>query len=414
MNNQGWICPKCNNVLSPSAMYCIFCNKSEPNEEENNNMKEDDIDNPLKGISGKSWQFEQNVYSEDSRCTRAIKAGEGSGNIPKVIETEPKLEQVDLVQTVKNRVYVVDTEKLSNLLIIKKAKLKLSNSDIAKILGLPKTQVDHYFRTDKYFAIPDPEIWLQLKELLDITTDEFDKAIMTFEEKENEFDQSNRAYKDTGLAPTLTVSADSKIVESDYTNPTTVLYKDKEVELPCIAASRGRDPENPSNREPGGNYEQTLEINTNGTTNTLTSVQKDNYVLEEDKNTGYSDSSLKRIANNIIKGDIANTLTANAMQSINHNNCALIEDTILIKNATKQGYLEANEGDGVNISSRMKYQRGNVQKDSIQTLDCAGGNDRGVVTNGTTGLRIRKLTPSECWRTNADLIEKILLKLKLD
>ena len=54
--------------------------------------------------------------------------------------------------------------------------------------------------------------------------------------------------------------------------------------------------------------------------------------------------------------------------------------SILIKNNTKQGYLEAHEGDGVNICGRMQYQRGNVQKDSIQTLTTCG-NDRGVVVN---------------------------------
>ena len=58
----------------------------------------------------------------------------------------------------------------------------------------------------------------------------------------------------------------------------------------------------------------------------------------------YSDESVRRIRNNIIKGDTTNTLTANAMQSVNHNNCALIE-----------------EDNGCN-------------------------------------LRIRKLTPKECWR----------------
>lgn len=52
---------------------------------------------------------------------------------------------------------------------------------------------------------------------------------------------------------------------------------------------------------------------------------------------------------------------------------------IKIKNATKQGYLEAFVGDGVNISSRMKNQRGNVQKGITQTITTAGGNDRGVV-----------------------------------
>ena len=55
------------------------------------------------------------------------------------------------------------------------------------------------------------------------------------------------------------------------------------------------------------------------------------------------------------------------------------EMSLLIKNNTKKGYLSAYDGDGVNISSRMKYQRGNVQKESIQTITTSGGNDRGVV-----------------------------------
>lgn len=53
------------------------------------------------------------------------------------------------------------------------------------------------------------------------------------------------------------------------------------VELPCIAASRGRNPDNPSDRTAGIPLKQRLEINKNGTTNTLTSVQKDNYVVEQ-------------------------------------------------------------------------------------------------------------------------------------
>ena len=64
-----------------------------------------------------------------------------------------------------------------------------------------------------------------------------------------------------------------------------------------------------------------------------------------------------------------------------------------IKNNTKKGYLEAYEGDGVDISGRMQYHRGNVQKQMIQTLNT--NQDYGVVTKD---LRIRKLTPKECWR----------------
>ena len=55
------------------------------------------------------------------------------------------------------------------------------------------------------------------------------------------------------------------------------------------------------------------------------------------------------------------------------------EGVVLIKNATKQGYLEAEEGDGIDISSRMEYHRGIVQKESTQTITTKGGNDIGVI-----------------------------------
>jgi len=108
---------------------------------------------------------------------------------------------------------------------------------------------------------------------------------------------------------------------------------------------------------------------------------------------------------------------------------------IAIKNATAKGYLEATDGDGVNISSRMEHHRGTVQKDKIQTLTTMGGENNGVVINPLKNksgkswqfeqqvydengsartlkasegsgnipkivneLRIRKLTPKECFR----------------
>ena len=49
---------------------------------------------------------------------------------------------------------------------------------------------------------------------------------------------------------------------------------------PFIVASRGRNPENPSDRTTGAPTEQRLEPHYSGCTNTLTSVQKDNYVCE--------------------------------------------------------------------------------------------------------------------------------------
>ena len=122
---------------------------------------------------------------------------------------------------------------------------------------------------------------------------------------------------------------------------------------------------------------------------------------------------------------------------------------IAIKNATEKGYLLAEEGDGIDISSRMEAHRGTVQKGMTQTLTTAGGVERGVIVKGNKNdnntelhsmvrrrkirianesmehrndnrnidggknlddlsrsdwggkmddLRIRKLTPRECWR----------------
>ena len=46
---------------------------------------QNDVINPFsKGTSGMSWFFEQQLYMPYG-IVRAVKAGEGSGNIPKVI-----------------------------------------------------------------------------------------------------------------------------------------------------------------------------------------------------------------------------------------------------------------------------------------------------------------------------------------
>lgn len=47
-----------------------------------------------------------------------------------------------------------------------------------------------------------------------------------------------------------------------------------------IVASRGRNPDNPADRRSGIHTEQRLEPNELGITNTITSVAKDNYILE--------------------------------------------------------------------------------------------------------------------------------------
>ena len=81
--------------------------------------------------------------------------------------------------------------------------------------------------------------------------------------------QCGTVYSTDDLAPTLTAGCHGYAMG----------YIAEEQE-PFIVASRGRNPENPSDRTTGAPTEQRLEPNFSGCTNTLTSVQKDNYVCE--------------------------------------------------------------------------------------------------------------------------------------
>ena len=81
--------------------------------------------------------------------------------------------------------------------------------------------------------------------------------------------QCGTVYSTDHLAPTLTAGCHGYAMG----------YIVEEQE-PFIVASRGRNPENPSDRTTGAPTEQRLEPNFSGTTNCLTSVQKDNYVCE--------------------------------------------------------------------------------------------------------------------------------------
>lgn len=67
---------------------------------------------------------------------------------------------------------------------------------------------------------------------------------------------------------------------------------------------------------------------------------------------------------------------------------------IKIKEATKQGYTIAEQGDSINFSvPNSKTRRGRVGKQVAQTLDTSCNQ-----ATLTKDMRIRKLTPRECWR----------------
>lgn len=80
--------------------------------------------------------------------------------------------------------------------------------------------------------------------------------------------QSNTVYDENALCPNITT------VEGGGTQQIKVCES-------RIVAMRGRNPDNPSDRTAGNPTEQRLEVNMQDTSNCLTSVQKDNLLLEK-------------------------------------------------------------------------------------------------------------------------------------
>ena len=95
------------------------------------------------------------------------------------------------------------------------------------------------------------------------------------------FESGNRVYSPEGIAPALLATTGGRR-RPKILLTTTKRGKEQTVELPCICASRGRYVENPQCRQPGLPTKQQIEVNINGTSNTLTTVAKDNLVITDE------------------------------------------------------------------------------------------------------------------------------------
>ena len=132
----------------------------------------------------------------------------------------------------------------------------------------------------------------------------------------------------------------------------------------------------------------------------------DNFIVEEYNNkrlnetiesNNVKDGDFIDAYNKTVNSEVAGTITTRVSDS----NCTFIAkkqndnvcdelvsegEYIPIKNNTKQGYLLAEEGDGIDISGRMQYHRGTVQKETCQTLT-TGGDNVGVVVKEEQTLK---------------------------
>ena len=272
--------------------------------------------------------------------------------------------------------------------------------------------------------------------------------IDTAEPKERFYKQAFETLKENECEVGDTIDAFNKKVNKSGVCPTLTTRPEgfKTAILPVVGAMRGRNPEDPSDRTAGVLTEQRLEINEKGLCNALTTVQKDNLVIEEDKQDyvsrrynefieekGYVPEMFVAYNKTEIK-DVAPTLTGQC-SSPSGSSAVLkleVEDVkvlapnnwghkagdgtitrertekeivpalqasagqtqqsyLKVKVANKKGYEEARPGDYVNITyPGSKTKRGRVGNGVAHTLTCGDGN--AVITEN---VRIRKLTPRE-------------------
>ena len=233
----------------------------------------------------------------------------------------------------------------------------------------------------------------------------FKQAVETVLENEcgvgDTVDAFNKKVNRSGVCPTITTRPEG------FKTAILPIVEDKS-DNPVIVAMRGRNPDNPSDRTVGAPTEQRLEVNEKGLCNTLTSVQKDNLVLEQKKGSkqyvarryGEFISENGYIPKNFVPynkqevEDIAPTLTGQCSCPSGSSAVLMLEEPVKVKSATKLGYEEAESGDFVNITfPSSKTKRGRVGKGVAHTLTCGDGN-----AFITENIRIRKLTPRECLR----------------
>ena len=141
----------------------------------------------------------------------------GGGHREPKVAIEEGIVKEDLKIPVKVRKHDVDVKGLQKLLRECKSKSNKTNKQIAEETNQPITKVEHWFRTDSSFSIPEADIWFKLKEVIGILSNEFDKQVTEFVEKPGEFEKGNRVYYTHGQSPTLTsASAAEKVFDRQH------------------------------------------------------------------------------------------------------------------------------------------------------------------------------------------------------
>jgi len=325
-------------------------------------------------------------------------------------KTDVRLKPVKFDRQVKKRVHTCDHKELSEFLRESKKAASATVKDISEKLGKPQSEVEHWFRTDKYFAPPTDDIWFDLKEMLGIETDKYDAYLTEFEWVDGVFEMDKRAYDESGLSSTLTtkdeslvkinvvgnlsktghrgenvVSVDgisSTLTHTNYKHP--IRIKEEDERKPIVLGSTS-----PTNHWGKRVYDK------DGIAPTMCadSLHKNGIrvKLDDDVEVEKVFNTTRKFNGNTTDGKHSTCLTQS--MGTGGGNVPMIK----LKTNTTKGYDEVKEGDGVRLCHpSSKLARGRSQKDQTGAISTSA--DWGTVDRD---YRIRKLTPRECERLQA-------------
>ena len=153
-----------------------------------------------------------------------------------------------------------------------------------------------------------------------------------------------------------------------------------EITEPVICASRGRNTDNPNDRTTGISTEQRLELKNDGCSNTLTTVQKDNMVLEP---------KIKNI------GSINGHQSGNVLhQDSDLSPCLCVAGHVEPLKIMQVGNIVDNKNFGNPQRGRIYSPEGLAP--ALNTVPSGGLEPKFIEKR--VEYRIRKLTPRECFR----------------
>lgn len=343
-----------------------------------------------------------------TKGTSVTLTGESGGQGGKTgLYAVPSTKPYKFSRQVKKRVHTIDYDELSSFLKNAKKTANVTIDEISEKLGKKRSEVEHWFRTDKYFAPPTDDVWFDLKGLLGIETDTYDAFITEYELVDGVYEMDKRAYDESGLSPTLTSTetlAKVKVVgnysntghksgdvldknglsrtitSSNYKHPMSIIEKEETPKVKKVYGSTQKH-----RAETDGTYAPTLtEAMGKGGGHVPMLEMED----EREVDIIGSTSPTGHWGKNVHSEDgLSPTLCG---QSLHKNG-------LRVKTNTKKGYDEVSDGDGVRLCHpSSKKARGRTQKGQTGALSTSS--DWGTLDND---FRIRRLTPKECERLQA-------------